>query len=60
MISKKKFKAYVEVQKSGVTNMFNIKNVIEAADLFSDVKLTKEDCLYIMNRYQFLKEMYKT
>ena len=58
MISRKKFEAYVGVQKSGVTNMYNIKNVIEAADLFSDVKLTKEDCFNIMKNYSILKEMY--
>ena len=58
MISRKKFEAYVGVQKSGVTNMVAINNVIEAADLFNDVKLTKEDCFNIMKNYSVLKEMF--
>ena len=41
MVSKEKFRAYVKVQKTGITNMFNIPNVIEAADKIFDVELTK-------------------
>lgn len=58
MISKKKFKAYVVVQKSGLTNMLHIKNVKFAANGICDVKLSREDCLEIMKNYSILKEMY--
>ena len=54
-VSKEKFRAYVKVQKSGITNMFNITNVIEAADKIFDVKLTRGDCIYIMENYKKLK-----
>ena len=59
MVSKEKFRAYVKVQKSGITNMFNIPNVIEAADKIFDVKLTKEDCIYIMKNYKELTKAFK-
>jgi len=55
MVSKEKFEAYVGVRKSGITNMFNIPNVIEAADKIFEVELTKEDCIYIMENYKKLK-----
>jgi len=59
MVSKEKFEAYVKVQKSGITNMFNITNVIEAADKIFDVKLAREDCIYIMENYKKLMEVFK-
>ena len=58
-VSKEKFEAYVKVQKSGITNMFNIANVIEAADKIFEVELTKEDCIYIMENYKKLMEAFK-
>ena len=58
MVSKEEFKAYVTVQKSGLTNMFNIENVKFAAEQICDTELTKEDCLYIMQNYSILKEKY--
>jgi len=58
-VSKEKFEAYVKVQKSGITNMFNIANVIEAADKIFDVELTREDCIYIMENYKKLMEAFK-
>lgn len=58
-VSKEKFKAYLKVQKTGVTNMFNVYNVMEAAKIICDVELTKEDCFCIMKNYKELKEMYK-
>ena len=54
-VSKEKFEAYLKVQKSGITNMFNIANVIEAADKIFEVELTREDCIYIMKNYKKLK-----
>lgn len=59
MMSKEKFEAYVKVQKSGITNMFNIANVIEAADKIFEVELAKEDCIYIMENYKELEEAFK-
>ena len=59
VVSKEKFRAYVKVQKTGITNMFNIANVIEAADKIFDVELTREDCIYIMKNYKKLTEAFK-
>ena len=48
MINKKKFLTYLKIRDSGVTNMFDVKRVIELSD---DV-LTKEDCLDIMQNFR--------
>jgi len=45
MITKEDFEAYLDVQMSGVTNMFNIKVVMALSSL------TKEQCLDIMENY---------
>jgi len=58
-VSKEKFRVYVKVRKTGITNMFNIPNVIEAADKIFEVELTKEDCIYIMKNYKKLMEVFK-
>jgi len=58
MITKEKFDAYVEVQKSGLTNMFDIKNVQKCSDFMYNVPLSKEDCLEIMKNYKELKEKF--
>lgn len=58
MISKGKFKAYQNVRESGVTNMFNLSNVITAAEAFNDIELTKRDCMDIMRDYGKLKKKY--
>ena len=52
MITKEKFKAYVEVQKEGLTNMFDIPVVMGLSKKFIDEGLTKEDCLDIMKNYK--------
>lgn len=57
-ITKDKFDAYFTVQQSGVTNMFGINNVIFAAEQICDVKLTKEECIYIMHNYSDLHKKY--
>ena len=59
VISKEKFEAYVKVQKSGITNMFDIKKVQELSDFLCNVPLTKEDCLYIMKNYGTLLAEYQ-
>ena len=52
-MTKEKFEAYLEVQKSGATNMFDVKMVIE---LSGDL-LTREDCFDIMKNYgKYTKE----
>ena len=57
-MTREKFEAYVEVQKSGITNMMAIRKVIEYADELCDVELTKIECLYMMHNYSDLKEKY--
>ena len=52
--TKEQFEDYVRIQKSGVTNMFCINNVIG----LSRTGLTTDICLYIMDHYSELKEEY--
>ena len=49
---KKTFESYQKIQRSGATNMFDIKRVIE----LSNNELTKEECLDIMENYSEYKE----
>ena len=51
-ITKDQFEAYVRVQKSGVTNMFDLKNVTALTGL------DKEQCLEIMSNYGELDKKY--
>ena len=46
-MTKDKFIAYLAVQKSGLTNMFDVRNVCS----LSGNKLTREDCIDIMKNY---------
>lgn len=48
MVTKEQFIAYVEVQESGATNMFDINTVCAMAI----EPLTREDCLDIMKNYR--------
>ena len=57
--SKEQFKAYVAVQESGVTNMWDIEAVIHYAREWCDVELSKENILYIFKNYSELAEEYK-
>ena len=52
MIDKEKFRKYVVVQKSGVTNMFDVKRVCSLSGL------NEEDCFDIMKNYSLYKEKY--
>ena len=52
--TKEQFGDYVRIQKSGVTNMFCINNVIG----LSHTGLTTDICLYIMDHYNELREEY--
>ena len=51
-ITQEQFEAYVDVQMSGVTNMFDVKTVGELSGL------EKEQIMTIMKSYGELKEKY--
>ena len=51
-ISREQFEAYVDVQESGVTNMFDVRTVGELSGL------EKEEIMTIMKSYSDLKEKY--
>ena len=51
-ITKEQFEAYVDVQESGVTNMFDVKTVGQLSGL------EKEEIMTIMKSYGELKEKY--
>ena len=51
-ITQEQFEAYVDVQQSGVTNMFDVKTVGELSGL------EKEEIMTIMKSYSELKEKY--
>ena len=51
-ITKEQFEAYVDVQESGVTNMFDVKTVGELSGL------EKEQIMTIMQHYGELKDKY--
>ena len=51
-ITQEQFEAYVDVQESGVTNMFDVKTVGQLSGL------EKEQIMKIMTDYGTLKEKY--
>ena len=51
-ITKEQFEAYVDVQESGVTNMFDVKTVCQLSGL------EKEQIMKIMTNYGELKDKY--
>ena len=51
-ITKEQFEAYVDVQESGITNMFDVKMVQSLSGL------EKEQILTIMQHYGELKDKY--
>ena len=51
-ITKDQFEAYVRVQKSGVTNMFDLRNVTALTGL------DKNQCIVIMEQYGELDKKY--
>ena len=51
-ISKEQFESYVRVQKSGVTNMFDVRNVTALTGL------DKNQCIAIMEQYSELVKKY--
>jgi hypothetical protein len=51
-ITQEQFDAYVEVQESGVTNMFNVAVVSDYSGL------SRQDIMTIMSNYSVLQEKY--
>ena len=51
-ITQEQFEAYVDVQESGITNMFDVRTVGELSGL------EKEEIMTIMKNYGQLKEKY--
>ena len=51
-ITKEQFEAYIRVQNSGVTNMFDIRNVTALTGL------SKEQIIVIMEQYNELTKKY--
>ena len=58
-VTKEQFEAYVEVRDSGLTNMWDVKYVIQLASDLSDTDITKEECLYIMKNFGKLAEHFE-
>ena len=56
--TKEQFIAYCIIQHSGITNMFNVDKVIEAADYVLDIPLTEENIMYIYEHYSELLDEY--
>ncbi len=51
-ITQEQFDAYVEVQESGITNMFNVAVVSDYSGL------SRQDIMTIMSNYSVLQEKY--
>jgi len=51
-ITQEQFDAYVEVQESGITNMFNVQVVSDYSGL------SRQDIMTIMSNYSALQEKY--
>ena len=51
-ITQEQFEAYIDVQESGITNMFDVKTVSQLSGL------EKEEIMTIMQSYGELKEKY--
>jgi len=51
-ITQEQFDAYVEVQESGITNMFNVAVVSDYSGL------SRQDIMTIISNYDMLKEKY--
>lgn len=58
-ITKEQFEAYVEVRDSGLTNMFDVRAVIQLASDLSDTDLTKAECLEIMQHFGDYADLFK-
>lgn len=59
MVNEKKFEAYLNVQKSGLTNMFDLNAVVFLSVEVYEIGLTWSDCLFIMTHYSQLRRRYE-
>ena len=57
-ITKEKFEAFVEVQRSGMTNMFDVKAVSDLCRIRSDEVISTDEVKEIMKQYDSLMEQY--
>ena len=53
-ITQEQFQSYVDVQESGVTNMFDVRTVSAISGL------NRDQCINIMSNYNTLDEKYNT
>ena len=52
--TKEQFEEYVSIRDSGITNMFDVRYIMD----ISDTGLTKPICIYIMEHFRELAEEY--
>jgi len=57
-ISRDKWNAYIEVQASGKTNMFDLDEVLRLNKKMSEIELSKKEIHYIMKHYKKLREKF--
>jgi len=57
-ISRDKFNAYTEVQMSGLTNMFDLDEVLRLNKKMSEIELSKKELHYIMRNYSRLSKRF--
>jgi len=53
-VSRSQMQTYVDIQNSGLTNMFDLKAIYD----LSDAHLDADTCKDIMNRYTYLCKLY--
>ena len=53
--TKEQFEEYVSIRDSGITNMFDVRYIMN----ISDTGLTEPICIYIMKHFRELAEEYE-
>jgi hypothetical protein len=56
-ISREEFMTYEDIRQSGLTNMFDVRRVIELSDEFGE-PLDRDMCMQIMENYSSLSEQF--
>lgn len=56
--TKEQYEAYLKVRESGQTNMFDVNRVIELAKEYSNIKLTRDECLDIIHNFAEYEKVY--
>lgn len=54
-ITREQFEAYLDVRDGGETNMWNAKRVIELAQEYSGVELTRQEVTTIIDNFEELQ-----